>query len=254
MMSSQMKSSKQKYRHPRHDLSRMGFQLDRFMAFSDGVFAIVITLMIFEMKAPEVSDLAPVLNDNHLFEKLQDIAWKFFGLIISFVIVGYYWSVHHRIFGYAIRYSTRLLWINLAFLFSVGLLPFSSALLGEYASYGNMHLPYGIYTLNIVMTGLINCWMWVYMSNPKLELLTRKIPPSRIRLGVLRSLVIPFVFLVSFAVSLFSQILSRVLLLLIPLIHTWGMRQFEERADRDDDLKALHSPIPEEDDTPVSSV
>ncbi len=220
-------------RHPKHDLSRMNFQVERFITFSDGVFAIVITLMVFELKVPNYPT-----SDELLLTELKGIALKFFSLVISFVIVGHYWSVHHRIFGYALQYTTRLLWINLAFLFSVALLPFSSGLLGEYAAETTMHIPYGVYTMNIFITGLTNCWMWIYMSNPERDLLTRKIPRSRIKLGIYRSLVIPVVFLFSFLVSFVLPVISRFIILLIPIIHTWGMEPFERRADRED--KLLH--------------
>ncbi len=219
-------------RQPKHDLSRMSFQVERFITFSDGVFAIVITIMVFQLEVPKLE----IHTDLVLWHQLQQMSLKFFGFIISFVIVGHYWSVHHRIFGYALRYSPALLWINLAFLFSVAILPFSSGLLGDYSSYTNMHIPYGIYTLNVALTGLVNCWMWIYISNPDRDFLTRKIPASRIRLGVYRSLVIPVVFVFSFLVSLLFPVIARFLILLIPAIHLWGMERLEGKADRDDNL------------------
>lgn len=231
-------------RQPKHDSSRMNFQVERFITFSDGVFAIVITIMVFELKVPFISNP----NDHLLWLHLRAMALKFLGFIISFGIVGHYWSVHHRIFGYAIKYSTGLLWINLAFLFAVAILPFSSALLGDYSSYTNMNIPYGVYTLNICLTGLMNCWMWIYISNPERDLLTRKISKARIRLGVYRSLVIPVVFIISFLVSLWLPIISRFMLLFIPAIQLWGMNTLENKADRDEKLSKKRT-----ENTPESS-
>ena len=142
--------------------------------------------------------------------------------------------MHHRIYGYALKYTTALLWINLAFLLAVALLPFSSALLGEYSSHTNMQLPYAVYVLNVCLVALVNTWMWIYISSPKRDLLTRKISKARIKLGVYRSLVIPVIFLLSFLVSLISPIISRFIVLSIPAILLWGMGGLERKADRDE--------------------
>ncbi len=209
----------------------MDFQVGRFITFSDGVFAIVITIMVFELKVPEVDKN---ISDTLLWNSLRTMGLKFLGFFISYAIVGHYWSVHHRIYGYALKYTTALLWINLAFLLAVALLPFSSALLGEYSSHTNMQLPYAVYVLNVCLVALVNTWMWIYISSPKRDLLTRKISKARIKLGVYRSLVIPVIFLLSFLVSLISPIISRFIVLLIPAILLWGMSGLERKADRDE--------------------
>ena len=117
-------------KEPKHDQERQYFQLERFIFFSDGVFAICITLLIMEIKVPELA----IPSDALLWKSLSQMALRFLGFLISFGIVGHYWSVHHRIFGYVVRYTTTLLWLNLGYLFTVVLLPFSSAFLGEYAA------------------------------------------------------------------------------------------------------------------------
>lgn len=220
---------------PKHDIIKMDFQVGRFITFSDGVFAIVITIMVFELEVPEVDKN---LSDMLLWNSLKSMGLKFLGFFISYGIVGHYWSVHHRIYGYALKYTTALLWINLGFLLTVAVLPFSSALLGEYSSHTNMQLPYAVYVLNVCFVALMNTWMWIYISNPKRDLLTRKISAARIKLGVYRSLVIPIIFLLSLLVSLISPIISRVIVLLIPVILLWGMGGLERRANRDE-VKAL---------------
>lgn len=216
---------------PKHDIIKMDFQVGRFITFSDGVFAIVITIMVFELKVPEVDKN---ISDTLLWNSLRTMGLKFLGFFISYAIVGHYWSVHHRIYGYALKYTTALLWINLAFLLAVALLPFSSALLGEYSSHTNMQLPYAVYVLNVCLVALVNTWMWIYISSPKRDLLTRKISKARIKLGVYRSLVIPVIFLLSFLVSLISPIISRFIVLLIPAILLWGMGGLERKADHDE--------------------
>jgi uncharacterized membrane protein len=219
--------------HPRHDVSRTQFQLERFISFSDGVFAICITLLVIEIKVPNRDELK-IFTDESLWKYLSHDFLKFVGFFISFGIVGHFWTVHHRIFGYIKNYTVLLLWVNLAFLFSVVLLPFSSGLLSEYASNTNMYLPYAVYVGNMCLTGLMNCWLWLYVSNPKRNLLTHKISYARIQLGLYRSLVVPVIFIISLCVSFFLPLVSRFIPILIPAIIHWGMRGLEKRADREE--------------------
>src|SRR5215210_225348 len=123
---------------PRHMESRLSFQVERLSTFCDGVLAIAITLLIIEIKVP----ILETATNEALLDSLSKMSLKFLGFLISFAIVGHYWSVHHRIFGYVQRYNTTFLWINLAFLCSVVLLPFSSGLLGEYSSDLHLYVPY----------------------------------------------------------------------------------------------------------------
>ena len=136
----------------KHKESRIDFQLERFSFFSDGVFAIAITLLIIEIKIPEIEHA----TNDELLHSLSEMSLKFLGFLISFAIVGHYWSVHHRIFGYIQKYNATLLWLNLAFLCTVVLLTFSSGLIGEYSSDLHLYVPYVVYVLNVCLVGLMN--------------------------------------------------------------------------------------------------
>jgi uncharacterized membrane protein len=218
---------------PRHDISRTQFQMERFIFFSDGVFAICITLLVIEIKVPDPNEYH-IFTDASLWHYISERSLNFLGFLISFGIIGHYWTVHHRIFGYGKSYTSGLLWLNLGFLFSVVLLPFSSGLLAEYGSSTTMFLPYGIYVGNMCLTGLMNSWLWLYVSNPARELLTHKISYARIRLGLYRSLVLPAIFILSFIISFFLPVISRFIPMLIPIILHWGMKGLERKADRKD--------------------
>lgn len=97
-----------------------------------------------------------------------------------------------------------------------------------------------MYVLNICLVALMNAWMWIYISKPNRDLLTRKISAARIKLGVYRSLVIPIIFMISFLVSLIFPAPSRLMLLLIPAILQWGMGGLERKANRDE-IKELNA-------------
>jgi uncharacterized membrane protein len=222
-------------REPKHNESRIDFQLERLSFFSDGVFAIAITLLVIEIKVPVIEHA----SNDELIHSLSHMGLRFLGFLISFAIVGQYWSVHHRIFGYVKKSNTTLVWVNLAFLFSVVLLPFSSGFIGEYSSDLNLYVPYAIYVANICLTGFMNCWLWLYLSNPKKTLLTHEISKTRINLGLYRSLVIPIVFLISLIVFFISPITSRLIPLVIPVILHWGLKGYEKKADRNETLSAI---------------
>ncbi len=93
----------------------------RVEAFSDGVIAIIITIMVLELKAPEEAGM------HHLWQ-LWPIAVAY---VLSFAYVGIYWVNHHQLFSHATKVTNPLIWGNLALLFTLSLVPFSTAYLGE---------------------------------------------------------------------------------------------------------------------------
>src|SRR5436853_4803846 len=93
----------------------------RLEAFSDGVIAILITIMVLEMKAPrgaELSDLRPVFP-------------VFLSYVLSFIYLGIYWSNHHHLFQVVRRVNGAVLWANLHLLFWLSLIPLVTAWMGE---------------------------------------------------------------------------------------------------------------------------
>ncbi len=215
-----------------HSSNKTNFQLDRICFFTDGVFAIAITLLVIEFKVPVIEHA----TDATLWHSLKEMTWKLLGFVISFCIVGYYWSVHHRIFGYVKKYTSRLLWLNLSFLFSVVLLPFTSGLLGEYAIETELHLPYAVYVINICLTAFMNALLWFYLSNDNLDLLTHKISKDRILLGFYFTLVVPVIFLISLGLVFINPTIGRLVPLFIPLVLKYGLNGLSARANITEEL------------------
>ena len=104
--------------------------LARIEAFSDGVFAIVVTLLVLELKVPELHDLNSV---SELSQRLWEALPKFLSWLISFIIVCKFWLNHHYILRLARRADYGLAWMNSIFLMFQSFIPFPTALLGEYA-------------------------------------------------------------------------------------------------------------------------
>jgi len=93
----------------------------RLEAFSDGVLAIIITIMVLELKAPEETNL----------EGLISIAPIFISYIVSFVYVAIYWNSHHHLFQITEKVNGKILWANLHLLFLLSLIPFTTSWIGE---------------------------------------------------------------------------------------------------------------------------
>ena len=95
---------------------------DRLTAFSDGVIAVIITIMVLDLKAPHEVTLAALLHE----------APSFLGYALSFVYVGIYWNNHHHLFHLVERVDGALLWANLHLLFWLSLIPFATGWLGAH--------------------------------------------------------------------------------------------------------------------------
>ena len=93
----------------------------RLEAFSDGVIAVIITIMVLEMKVPHGDTL----------ESLRPLAPVFLSYILSFVYIGIYWNNHHHLLHAIKRVSAGILWANLHLLFWLSLLPFTTGWMGE---------------------------------------------------------------------------------------------------------------------------
>src|SRR5712692_8249801 len=93
----------------------------RMEAFSDGVIAIIITVMVLEMRAPRGTDLAA----------LRPLIPVFLSYLLSFVFLGIYWSNHHHLLQAARRVNGGILWANLHLLFWLSLTPFVTNWMGE---------------------------------------------------------------------------------------------------------------------------
>ena len=114
---------------------------NRLEAFSDGVIAIIITIMVLELKVPHGSS----------WEELKPLLPVFLSYVLSFLFVGIYWNNHHHFLKTAERVDGRVLWANLHLLFWMSLIPFVSGWMGE----NNFtSLPVAIYGVVMVMSAM----------------------------------------------------------------------------------------------------
>lgn len=98
----------------------------RIEALSDGVVAIAITLLVLELKVPEVMHQH---SDREMLEALLELRWEFATYVVTFLIAGAFWYLHHLTFHFIRHVDGLLVWINLMFLMFIALLPFSAGLM-----------------------------------------------------------------------------------------------------------------------------
>jgi uncharacterized membrane protein len=129
-----------------------GPAMERVVFFSDAVFAIAMTLLVVELRVPDVSstELAPALGE---------LAPEYLSFVLSFAVVGAIWMSHHRKFRAIVGYTQTLLRLNLVVLLAVASLPFSTAVLGRY---GDVRVSVIIYASTICLIGLLLSTMWLY--------------------------------------------------------------------------------------------
>jgi len=118
---------------------------NRLEAFSDGVLAIVITIMVLEMQVPEGSS----------WSHLKPVLPKFTSYVLSFMYVGIYWNNHHHLFQAIQKVNGKVLWANLFLLFTLSLLPFTTAWMGENHFEKNPVILYGLNLLLCAIAFLI---------------------------------------------------------------------------------------------------
>jgi uncharacterized membrane protein len=119
-----------------------GVRTSRLEAFSDGVLAIIITIMVLELKVPDGHDLTALVHTTGV---------GLLTYLLSFIYVGIYWNNHHHMFHLVRRIRGGVLWANLALLFSLSLFPFTTAWMDDS---GFARTPVVVYGLNLLAAGV----------------------------------------------------------------------------------------------------
>jgi uncharacterized membrane protein len=212
---------------------RLKFQLERVILFSDAVFAIAITLLIIEIHLPEFHGADA--TEWNLVRALAGLVPRFIGFLVSFMLIGMYWTRHHYLFGHVVRYTQKLLWLNLIFLLSIVLLPFSTGAFGEYSTPHTIHLitPLIIYVLNFCFTGAMMYWLWAHISSPANHLADEALTPEIARQAKVRAAIVPAVFALTIPVAFINPYVARYVPFLIPVF----IRVFRVRGAKVGDIE-----------------
>jgi uncharacterized membrane protein len=115
-------------------------QKSRLEAFSDGVLAIILTIMVLELKVPQGQE----------WSDLQNLMPKFISYILSFLYIGIYWGNHHHLVHTASKVTSNMMLANLNLLFWLSLIPFSTGWMGESHF---AEIPVALYSANLLLAG-----------------------------------------------------------------------------------------------------
>jgi len=134
-----------------------GSATGRLEAFSDGVFAIAITLLVLELRVPETGDRSLASALSHEWP-------QFAAYLTSFLVIGIMWVNHHSMFRQITRADRPLLFLNLLLLLWTALLPFPTELIARYLRTGgaDSHVAAAVYSLNLTLAAIAFSLIWTH--------------------------------------------------------------------------------------------
>jgi uncharacterized membrane protein len=165
-------------------------EYDRVLFFSDAVFAIAITLLVVDIRVPDVV--------VHAAQEISHSTDKILSFVISFLVIGLFWMGHHRLFRYITALNRSIIFLNLLFLGTIAFLPYPTALLFA----GNTHEPAApvFYAACVACAGLLELAIWLYATHTK-GLVPASVSPAVRRYELSQLLPTPVVFLLSIPVA-----------------------------------------------------
>ena len=184
----------------RRTYGRDSVEFARTLTFTDGLFAIAMTLLVVDLAVPTLAHDSSV---HELADKLGDDSEKFISFFISFAVIGRYWLAHHTYFSALARIDRALIALNLLYLAFIAFLPFPTALLGEYFS---NPLSIVIYAVNVAIVSGMEVVLFAWAHDH--DLLERKLPRDVYRYGAAMSLAPVLFFVLSIPVAFISTTLA----------------------------------------------
>lgn len=184
----------------------------RLEALGDGVFAIVMTLMVLELKIPEWE--GPVTNAA-VWTYLGQLLPSLFAFALSFIILGIFWFAHRLEYVFIGASNRKLIWLNMLFYLSICLIPFSAAMLGHYRE---VQLVEVIYGANLIAAALLLQWIWNYGTS--LPALRERDVPEELKQEIqLLFTLAPAVYMVAIGISFVEPRWSFYFYLFTPLLY-----------------------------------
>ena len=165
----------------------------RIESLSDGIFAFAMTLLVLSINVPEVSKY----SSSGLYGFFLSHSGDFLNYAMSFILLAFFWLVHHQQFHHLERTDTKFLWINIVILMFVALMPFSTSLVNDFSKDWTAELFFDFNMLFLSMLFLLN---WVY-STSKHRLVNAGMDLRHIQIGTRRSFVVPIASLLAIGLN-----------------------------------------------------
>ena len=192
-----------------------GNDTGRIEAFSDGVFAIAITLLVIEIGVPHLEG-----EGTTLFGALVEQWPSYLGYAISFLQIGVIWANHHNRFRFIARSDHLLLFLNILFLMCVAFIPFPTALLADYllSPVAERTTTVGaVYAGTLAVTAVFFTLLWLYAA-ANYRLVNRNLDPSLLRAMTRRYVFGMVAYLVAFALAFVNVAASLILIVVLALL------------------------------------
>jgi uncharacterized membrane protein len=185
----------------------------RVLALSDGVFAIIITLLVLEVHVPELT------QGHTLNEALAELRPSLVAFVISFVLAGMYWVGHRDLFALIRRTDRGLVWLNILYLLPLCLLPFGAGLIGRYDT---EPVALRIFGLLLVVIAAMRVVIWLYATN-RPHLLWQRLDANQRRAGLVLNLYPGLTYLLAFLVARTAPGISLLIYATMPVLYFLGI-------------------------------
>lgn len=187
------------------------FNKNRVEAFSDGIFAIIITLLVLEIKVPHIENHDSAID---LLESLKLLIPKFLSWLISFFTIAVIWVNHHKIFKQIGKLDNGIFWWNAVLLLWTSFIPFPTAVLGDYPNNGISFVLYGLIMALMALSFTLMRFYAIRNQN----VLETTVNIKAFKKGTMYSLIFgPVLYLTGIAFSFLSTYLAFSIYLAIPL-------------------------------------
>ncbi len=193
---------------------KAGLSKETVVLFSDAIFSIAITLLVLDVRLPELP--AGMANINPVFiDSLVQTLPKFLGFAISFFVIALYWRGYHRMAGYLRRIDGTMLLLNIVFLFLIVFMPFPTSLLGDYGSSSSYVVV--AYQAVMALTSIVMSLMWFYAIRGR-KLVDPGLDGRLIGMAMARNLIPAVVFLATMPLAFASTTVTEISwLAMVPL-------------------------------------
>jgi uncharacterized membrane protein len=193
------------------NIESAAMKTNRVEALSDGVFAIAMTVLIISFET--LFERPKALSNFELYNILIQLWPDFLHYVLSFMILGVFWILHHTQFQFIKRTDIKLLFINIIGLMFVSLLPFTTAIAGDY---GHILLGSLAFEFNLLIAGLVFYLHWAYAVKHKL--VEPQLDSYIIKSRRVENLIIPSVSLAAIFITLFAPRAGTLSYFIVPLI------------------------------------
>ena len=184
-----------------HQRSQMGDDLSRILSLSDGIFAFAMTLLVIQLTVPSVVCPGAATSSasecsGPLAAALHSEYVSFYGYVLTFLIIGLWWTGHTRVFRHLERYDGALVWLNLLFLLTIAVSPF---VLGVYEAYSSSRIAILLFSAVEATSGLLLAGIWWHARHARL--ITTKTDPQVLEYLTWRIWLTPAAFVVSIPIA-----------------------------------------------------